>query len=476
MEPGDLRLGIVHLGLGAFHRAHQAVFTEDAMAATGDRTWGICGVSLRSPAALLPLREQNGLYSVVAREPGDTSARVIATLRGLLFAQEQREDLEHLLAEATTTVVTLTVTEKGYHHDPATGHLSRLDDAILADAAGGSPTTVVGHLVRGLSARRAAGAGPIAVICCDNLPSNGRLLARLVREFCQLITAGDKLATWIDHQVSFPSTVVDRIVPASTAKDRDTASKMIGLRDEAAVTTEPFSQWIIEDHFLAPRPAWERAGAMIVDDVTPWELLKLRMLNGAHSMLAYLGALVDEETIAGAFARIELAEAVQAFLHDDVAPTLVAPDGVDLDAYQGQVLHRFENPSLGHLTSQVAADGSQKLPQRFLATVRDRLAAGAEPTFAALGVAGWMRYVSARSSDHGVRLVVNDPMAAYIARLLASDDRPAVVVRKLLGIHEIFGEDLTDELGFAALLTEHLTVLSRDGSLAAAHRALGGLK
>jgi len=472
VEPGELRLGIVHLGLGAFHRAHQAVFTEDAMAATGDLGWGICGVSLRSPAALLPLREQDGLYSVVAREPGQTTARVVATLRRLLFAQRQSEDLEQLLAAATTRVVTVTVTEKGYHHDPATGHLDRLDDAILVDAAGGPPTTVLGHLVRGLAARRVAGSGPLTVICCDNLSSNGQLLARLVGEFCELITAGDELATWIDGNVSFPSTMVDRIVPASTARNREEASKLIGLRDEAAVMTEPFSEWVIENHFLAPRPAWEHAGAQIVADVTPWELLKLRMLNGAHSMLAYLGALADEETIAGAVRRPELAATVRAFLRYDVTPTLVAPPGVDLAAYEDRVMYRFENPFLGHLSSQVATDGSQKLPQRLLATVRDRLAAGGEPTFAALGVAGWMRYVSARRSDRGCPLIVSDPLACHIAHLLGGDETPAVVVRKLLGIREIFGEELSDDLGFVALLTEHLTVLVQAGSLAAARFAL----
>lgn len=464
---------MVHLGIGAFHRAHQAVFTEDAMAASGEERWAICGVSQRSGAALSPLRAQDGLYSVLSRSAERTEARVVGVLRRLLFAQEEPEALTALLAAASTRVVTLTVTEKGYRHDPSSGRLRTGDSTIRADAAGAPPASVVGQLVRGLAARRAAGGAPVAIVSCDNLPSNGTLLGGLVHDFCELLGAGAGLWEWIEENVSFPCTMVDRIVPATTEEDLVTASEMIGVRDEAAVVGEPFAQWVIEDRFSGPRPQWEAAGALLVDDVGPWEVAKLRVLNGAHSMLAYLGALAGEQTIAGAVGRQELAGAARAFLSRDVAPTLAVPAGMDLDAYQVQVLDRFANPRLRHATTQVAADGSQKLPQRLLGTIRDRMSAGAQPTLAALAVAGWMRYVWARTTDQGRPLPLDDPLAGMLAERLEGASQPGDAVRRLLGVRAIFGEDLPEHGGLVELLEEHLRALSQEGALAAARGAVG---
>jgi fructuronate reductase len=434
LDPAGVHIGIVHLGIGAFHRAHQAVFTEDARDG-----WGICGVSQRSRAVIDELAPQDGLYSVLIKSATQVDARVVAAVRELRFADASR------IAEPAVRVVTLTVTEKGYRHDPATGRLRLDDEGIRADLAGAPPRTVVGQLVRGLAARRGADAGPVAVVCCDNLSHNGRTLAGLVGEFVAALP-DEPLAEWIASYVSFPSTVVDRIVPATTAEDRAEARRLIGLDDFGTVVTEPFKQWVIEDDFPGGRPAWEKAGALLTADVTPYEVIKLRMLNGAHSALAYLGALAGCETIAEAMARF--GEVARRLMSDDVAPTLDVPDGFDLASYEQQLLDRFANPALRHRTVQVAMDGSQKLPQRLLGTIRGRRAVGAEPRWAALAVAAWMRWVC-------VAPRLEDPMADRLRAAVAGAS-PEQVVDRLLAIPEIFGDDLREDTVLRALLVDAL--------------------
>jgi fructuronate reductase len=423
-------VGIVHLGIGAFHRAHQAVYTEDA----GDG-WGICGITQRSGAVAALLAPQDGLYSVLERGPGGTSARIIGAVREVLTGP----DSAGRIAEAAVRVVSLTVTEKGYRHDPATGRL-RLDDAgIQADLAGGPPRTVVGRLARGLAAREA----PVTVLCCDNLQAGGATLRGLVEEFAE------RAGVRIGCTVTFPCAMVDRIVPATGPEDLDEAERLLGVRDEAAVVTEPFTQWVIEDSFAAGRPAWESAGAILTADVTPYEMMKLRLLNGAHSMLAYLGP--GFTYVADAVG--ELGEAVRRYMDEDASPTLDVPPGFDLAAYKSSLLSRFANPALRHRTAQIAMDGSQKLPLRLLGVVRDRLSAGAEPRWAALAVAAWMRHVwTARELD--------DPMAGVLRRAVAGASAPAGVVDALLGVAEIFGTDLRDSAVFRDLLVDHLARLS----------------
>ena len=434
LDPRGLRIGIVHLGVGAFHRAHQAVYTEDA----GDG-WGICGVSQRSRTVIEQLAPQDGLYTVLTRSASEVDARVIGAVRELRFADASR------IADPAVRVVTLTVTEKGYRHDPATGRLRLDDKGIQADLAGGAPRTVVGQLARSLAARMDADAGPLAVVSCDNLAHNGRMLAGLVGEFVAVLR-DERLAEWIAAQVSFPSTVVDRIVPATTLGDLAEARRLIGLDDFGAVVTEPFKQWVIEDEFPAGRPAWEQAGALLTADVTPYEVIKLRMLNGSHSALAYLGALAGCETIAEAMARF--GEVPRRLMNDDVLPTVDVPGRFDIAAYQQQLLDRFANPALRHRTVQVAMDGSQKLPQRLLPTVRARRAAGAEPRWAALAVAAWMRWVC-------VAPELDDPMADRLRAAVAGAS-PEQVVDRLLAIPEIFGADLREDAVVRDLLVDDL--------------------
>jgi fructuronate reductase len=437
---------IVHLGIGAFHRAHQAVYTEDA----GDG-WGICGVSQRSPDVVDRLAPQDGLYGVLVRAPDTERARVIGAVREVRFAAADPAAVVTRIADPAVRVVSLTVTEKGYRHDPATGRLRLRDPEIAADAGGRPPRTVIGQLVRGLAARTA----PVTVLCCDNLPSNGETVGGLVEEF--RAAAGLRIGC----DVTFPATMVDRITPATTPADLDTVERLLGVRDLGAVVTEPFSQWVIEDSFAAGRPAWDKGGAIFTGDVAPYESMKLRLLNGAHSMLAYLGALAGYELVSDAIG--PLGGVLGRLMDEDVTPTLAVPGGFDVTAYKASLLARFANPALRHRTVQIAMDGSQKLPQRLLGTARDRLAAGAEPRWAALAVAAWMRYVWAGTTDDGAPLPLDDPLRDRLRSAVAGRTDPRAVTGALLAVGEIFGADLPESATFRDLVADWLTRLAADG-------------
>ena len=471
VDPRDLTIGIVHLGLGAFHRAHQAVYTERAMSASGTTQWGICAVAQRSRRVLDELQAQDGLYTVVERGRS-TSFRVFAPIRELVFAALEADLLTSRIAAPSTHVVTVTVTEKGYRHDPVTGRLDLTDSDIQADAAGRPPVTVVGQLVRAMQVRQRNNSGPLTVVCCDNLPSNGVMLHGLVDEFCSLVPTADRstLQSWIEEFVTFPSTVVDRITPATTATDRNDVANLLGLDDEGAVITEPFSQWVLEDKFAAARPAWESAGAVLTSDVSPYESLKLRLLNGSHSALAYLGLLAGYDYIAEFMAVDGVATFVRLLMRE-AATTVSVPSSVDVDEYEQQLVQRFANPGLRHRLAQIAIDGSQKLPPRLVATVRDASAAGVEPIANVLGIAAWMRYVTAGRDDAGRPLAIDDPLALRIADAVGRPSDPATVVERLLGITEMFG-DLADDVALRGLLVGALTQLTRGGALNALRNAI----
>ncbi|MFC6156397.1 mannitol dehydrogenase family protein [Kribbella jiaozuonensis] len=442
VDPRALSVGIVHLGLGAFHRAHQAVVTEQAMVATGETRWGIAGVSQRSATVRDQLAPQDGLYSVLERGLGDPTVQVIGSIRDVLTAPEDPDAVVARIADPAVTVVTLTVTEKGYR---ATGTGLNLDDPeIQADLTGRPPRTVVGQLAAGIARRDE----PLTIVSCDNLVANGPFLRKLVTDYFDAL--GKVPETF--EATRFPASMVDRIVPATTEDDRAEAARLLGVRDEAVVVAEPFLQWVIENDFAGDRPAWERGGAVLTADVAPWEQAKLRMLNATHSMLAYLGALRGYETIAEAVRDDELSRLSQALMTDDVVPTLTPPDGLDLAAYGASVLERFANPALKHRTRQVAMDGSVKLPVRMLGTVRDRLAAGAEPRTISLAVAAWMVYVL-RTPD------LDDPQADKLKAAVAGVSEPAKLVDALLAVDSIFTPDLRDSTVFRELLVEHVSSL-----------------
>jgi fructuronate reductase len=455
-------VGIVHLGIGAFHRAQTAVYTDDALACEpGD--WGFCGVSLRSPDVRDRLTPQDGLYTSVEKSPQGVRRRIIASVREVLFLGEERERIRERLEAPATRIVSLTVTEKGYCHDPASGRLNFAHRDIAHDLADPSrAVSAVGHIVAALEARRAARSCAFTVLCCDNLPHNGALLEGLVREFAHARDPG--LARWIEDNASFPSTMVDRIVPATTDGDIVDNDRALGLHDAAPVMHEPFKQWVIEDRFVAGRPEWDYAGVQFVAEVAPFEAMKLRLLNASHSAFAYLGYLAGYECIYQVAAQAEFVEFMRRLMRDEVAPTLKLPAGVDVVAYQNALVERFGNPALPHRTWQIAMDGSQKLPQRILSTVRDNLAAGRRIDFLTLAVAGWMRYVSGRD-EAGREIKVSDPLAPEFARIAeAHRGNARALARGLLSLRAIFGTDLPSDRRFSEPVTTWLTALYADGA------------
>jgi fructuronate reductase len=397
------------------------------------------------------------------RSGSGATTRVIGSLLDVLDAATQRVDLLAVMADPRIRIVSLTVTEKGYCHDPATGALDPHHSDIRHDLAHPeAPVSAPGLIVRALEMRRAAGTAPFTVLCCDNLPANGETTARIVIGFAAL--RDKELADHIAGEVAFPSNMVDRIVPATTESDRTRVFEATGVMDAWPVVTEPFTQWVIEDRFPAGRPPLEIAGVQLVTDVRPFELMKLRMLNGSHSIIAYLGYLGGYAYVNEAIADPALRTFIREFMTDEVIDTLPT-DFCDLTAYRDGLLDRFGNPALLHRTWQIAMDGSQKLPQRLLGTTRDRLARGLPATRAALGVAAWMRYVTG-IDEQGREIDVRDPLATRLRRISESAGGTAgQLVDGLLRVTEIFGDDLPRNESFRAALISHLASLFQRGAL-----------
>ncbi len=455
-----LPTGIVHLGLGAFVRAHMATYTDDLLAIEPG-PWGIAGVSLKRPDQRDRLAPQDALQ----RDGTTTTARILGCVRAAIVAPEDPAGLITRLADSACRIVSLTVTEKGYCHDPASGRLDANHPDILHDLAHpAAPRSAVGLIVAALTQRHDAGQPPFTVLCCDNLPHNGSLVAGLVPDFAAL--RSDRLAAWIEATTAFPATMVDRIVPAATDSDLADAARLTGLSDAAPVSHEPFRQWIIEDRFVdGVRPRWEKVGAELVTDVRPYEHMKLWLLNGTHSALAYLGYLAGHETIADTVADPMLRRYVTA-LWQEIIPVVPPPPGVDLTNYTRQLLARFANPAIRHRTWQIAMDGSQKLPQRLLSTVRERLARNLPIPHLALAVAAWIRYIGG-VDESGRPIDVRDPLAGVLATALAqAGSDPARRVQAVLQQQSVFGTDLPRSAQFVSAVTGSYTALLARGARA----------
>lgn len=434
--------GIVHLGLGAFFRAFGCLYVADAMAASGG-DWGIAGVSLRSPGIRDALRSQDWGYNAVALTPEGAAPRWVTVLNDVLVAPEDPAAVLAAMAHPDIRIVTLTVTEKGYCHNPAKGSLNFDHPDILHDLANDHPVSAPGFLVRALQRRHAAELAPFTVLCCDNLPENGKLLRGLVLELAQRIDPD--LAAWIAREARFPSTMVDRITPATTEADIARVADLTGRRDAAPVMHEPFAQWVIEDSFVGgARPDFAAAGAEMVRDVTAHEHMKLRMLNGTHSALAYTGYLAGFETIAETMADTAF-ENYARRLWSEIIPSVAAPEGVSLADYADALLGRYANPGIRHRTWQIAMDGSQKLPQRLLGTLRANVDVGRASPGLCLAVAAWMRYVSG-IDEKGDLIDVRDPLAGKLRQVSQSARSPAKKVTALLGVREVFPADLAERL------------------------------
>jgi fructuronate reductase len=450
------RVGIVHLGIGNFHRAHQALYTEEAMLAAGG-DWGICGVTLQGDVSKRDaLMAQQGLYAAVERGPEGEKVTVARALLEVLAMPHDHEALFARLADPLVRIVSLTVTEKGYCRDPKSGEAD-LDDPLVAHdlAHPHAPRSVPGILVAALRARRE---NPFTVLSCDNLAHNGAALRQVVCSFARQLDPS--LANWIESTVAFPSTMVDRIVPATTHSERESAARVLGYHDAVPVPCEPFRQWVIEDRFPTGRPAWEAAGAQLVDDVTPFELAKLRMLNATHSTLAYLSMLAGFETIDAAIGHPELRHLIHSMMTDEIAPTLTVPASFDLLTYRDALLARYANPALKHRCAQIAMDGSQKIPPRLLGTIAARIDAGQPFARLALAIAAWMTFLRGHADD-GTSFDIKDPLAGRLQELAASaHGEPEALLAALLPVREIFPARLAEQPGFIGALRDALQALS----------------
>lgn len=464
------RAGIVHLGIGAFHRAHQAWYTETLLN-KGAGDWQIIGASLRSASVREQLAPQDGLYTLVERGPEGEKFQVMGAVKDVLVGPESPEALLAAMADKAIHIVSMTVTEKGYCHDPATGNLNQSHPDIQHDLANpASPRSAIGYLVAALDRRRRAGVPSFTAMSCDNLPDNGRVLEKVTLQYAELVDAD--LAQWIRANTTFPCTMIDRIVPATTEADRTELEAKLGLRDEGMVLAEPFSQWVIENNFCGPRPAWEDAGALLVEDVHAYEVMKLRLLNGSHSLLAYCGYLAGFDTVSQVMTEPAFVRLCETFMDREVGETVKVPAGFDMEEYKVQLRERFANPGLKHRTWQIAMDGSQKIPQRWLNTLRSQLAGNEHIELLCLAIAAWIRYVSG-VDEKGNAIDVQDPLAERLRAI--SDAHPQdreARVKAILAVSEVFGSDLGSEPRLVAGVTYWLNGIYDEGVLAAIRRAV----
>lgn len=466
--PSEHGVGIVHIGVGAFHRAHQAVYTDSAIGYSGGN-WRIAGVALRTNKAASQLNPQDGLYTLVTKDQDTTRFRVIGSIDGVSNAYLDSQSAISRMLDEQTRIVSLTITEKGYFRESATGDLDESADDIRADLRHPwQPRTAIGCLVEALRRRKNDGSAPFTVLSCDNLPGNGLATKHVVEQYAGLVDA--TLAAWINENVSFPSTMVDRICPSTTEEDLVAGRAAIGFRDEALVVAEPFSQWVVEDSFPGGRPKWEAAGVELVDDVSAYETAKLRLLNGSHSTLAYLGALAGDEFIHQVLERPFVEAFIDRLMLREIAPTLPSnPNGSD-QKYLTVIKSRFRNSSLPHRVQQVAMDGTQKLAQRILIAAERRLAMNGCVDAICLSVALWLRYVTL-TDDIGRAVPVDDPLVDDLRELPRSASVDSeLVVERALAMSNVFGAQLRSSATFREALSRALNEIVSHGAEDAVRR------
>jgi mannitol 2-dehydrogenase len=422
--------GIVHFGVGGFHRAHQAMYLDRLMNAGEALDWGICGVGVLEADRRMKtvLEEQDHLYTLVLKHPdGTIDPRVIGSIVDYLLAPDDPQAVVEKLADPGVRIVSLTITEGGYNFDQNTGEFDAANPVVQADLApGAQPRTVFGLIVAGLALRRERGVPPFTVMSCDNVPGNGEMARRVFTAFARLRDA--ELADWIEESVSFPNSMVDRITPATTDEDRAFVQAQLGIEDGWPVVAEPFAQWVLEDRFGLGRPPYEQAGVQVVAEVEPYELMKLRLLNVGHQAIAYFGVLAGY-TFAHEAARDPMFIALlHRYWEREGRPTLHPVPGVDLDAYTAELVERFGNEHIRDTLARLAAESSDRIPKWLVPVIRDQLAAGGEVDASAAIVASWARYAEG-VDESGNPITIVDRLAdsRHAAALAQSSDALAFV-------------------------------------------------
>ncbi|UFU04024.1 mannitol dehydrogenase family protein [Ruania suaedae] len=444
-DRSGLRVGIVHVGVGGFHRAHQAMYLDRLMAEGTAHDWAICGLGLlpgdvRMRDALLA---QDGLYTLVVKHAdGHAEARVIGSIADYVYAPDDPERALARLTDPAVRIVSLTVTEGGYNVHPVTGEFDLTDASVQADLApGATPSTSFGYVVEALRRRREAGTAPFTVMSCDNIQGNGEVAHRMFSAFARAKDPG--LADWIEREVPFPSSMVDRITPVTTDADRAFVAERLGIDDAWPVVTEPFTQWVLEDRFAAGRPPYEDAGVQVVEDVEPYELMKLRLLNASHQALAYVGYLAGYRLVHEVCQDDLFARFLRAYMHAEGAPTLRPVPGVDLEDYQATLIERFSNPGVKDTVARLCAESSDRIPTWLVPVIRENLAGGGQVRLSAAVVASWARYAEG-TDEQGEPIEIVDRLAdrVHAAALRQSEDALA-----FLRDRDLFG-DLIDHPRF----------------------------
>jgi mannitol 2-dehydrogenase len=455
----DLGAGIVHIGVGNFHRAHQAVYLDDLFnAGAADRDWAILGAGVREADIAMreKLAEQDWLTTVVEQEGNATTVRVIGSMVDFIKPFDVKTTLD-ALSRPEIRIVSLTVTEGGYYISPATQRFDPDHPDIVRDSRDADqPKTAFGLIAAGLKRRRAAGVAPFTVMSCDNIPGNGHVTENAVAGLAEL--SDRELAKWIRANVAFPNSMVDRITPATSDRERAILHDTYGLEDNWPVFCEEFRQWVVEDKFPAGRPGLEKVGVTFTSDVAPYELMKIRILNGGHAAIAYPAGLLDIHFVHEAMEDPQIAAFLEALTRREIIPVVPPPPIVDLDAYRKKVAERFANPKIGDTISRLCLDGSNRQPKFVLPTVRDRLAAGAGVKGLALVSAMWCRYAYGES-EGGKVIPPNDP---NWERLQAAAKPARSDPRAFLAMRDIFGE-LAENPTYVGAFSGALSSLWKNG-------------
>lgn len=468
------RLTLAHIGVGAFHRCHQADYLEDLLDG-GQDDQALIGINLRPPHLGRLLGAQGCSYTRTLIDGDRRDMRLIGCIRQVIDAADRPGAALAVLQDRRVTTVTLTVTEKGYCHRPATGALDDSHPGVLADIAGGAGT-VPGFLVRALAARAAAGGGPVNLVSCDNIPDNGRVLSAVTQAMARHIAPD--LCGWIAENVAFPSTMVDRIAPAASPASLRAVAAAIGQSDPAAVQGEMFRQWVIEDAFRAARPRWEAAGVEIAPSVTGHEHVKMRVLNAAQTLVALLGCLAGHRFSHQAVHDPAIAAFVARTLTAETLPHLPQVAGMEGAAYLARSLARIGNTGIDHLNRQIATDTSQKIRQRLLDPIRAARTAERDAPGLTCGVAAWIAWLARSAPAFGARWTVSDPVMPRVAAILAANGTNLdAIAGAVIDLEDVFGADLSRDAGFRSRVAAHLhRLMSRPvaTALRAAHAAAPG--
>lgn len=463
-DRSKVEVGIVHIGVGGFHRSHEAYYTHQLMNETGALEWGICGVGLRETDRKMRdlLAEQDFLYTLLEKHPdGRLDAQVIGSIVDFLLSVDDPMAVIDKMAAAETKIVSLTITEGGYNFHPATGAFEFTNPDVQHDLAHPDrPRLVFGYLTAALRKRRDGGLPPFTVQSCDNIQHNGDMTRRMLLAFAR--RQDPALADWIEAECRFPNAMVDRITPVTTPADIALLADEFGLHDAWPVTCEPFCQWVIEDDFSNGRPEWEHVGAQFVSDVTPYETMKLRLLNAGHSVLGLLGSLYGHDTIDEAVLDPRFARYLRAFMDAEATPVLGVVEGIDLDAYMDSLIERFGNPNIKDSLARICLESSAKLPKFLVPTIRANLERGGPIAYSTLVIAAWCAYSDKGVDRHGAALDIVDAMKVELHEAAAGTANDPLA---FLGLEAVFG-DLVHDDRFTTLYAAMIEDLYRNANIA----------